>query len=111
MAAACVALVPFLHHWLAALILLSLAYGSITFQQPTMFAVCLDIGGEYAGAIIGAMNTSSQLGSLASSIAFGWLVEHYGSYDLPFWPMAVLLLVGALLWMKVDPTKQLIPAR
>lgn len=109
MATLCVALVPFLHHWLAALVLLSLAYGCITFQQPTMFAVCLDIGGEYTGAIIGAMNTSSQLGSLTSSLVFGWLVEHYGSYDLPFWPMAALLLLGALLWLKVDPTKQLIP--
>ena len=105
----CVLVVPFIHHWLAALILLSLAYGSITFQQPTMFAVCLDIGGEYAGAVIGAMNTASQLGSLASSLVFGLLVERFGNYELPLFPMGILLLIGALLWFKVDANEQLIP--
>jgi ACS family glucarate transporter-like MFS transporter len=101
--------VMFTRHWLGALILLSLIYGGITFQQPTMFAVCLDIGGEYAGAVVGAMNTSSQFASFVSSLAFGYLVERYGSYNTPFIPMAALLLLGAWLWLKVDPTRQLIP--
>jgi MFS transporter, ACS family, glucarate transporter len=43
--------VIFAHQWLWVLVLLSLAYGGITFQQPTMFAVCLDIGGEYAARL------------------------------------------------------------
>ena len=109
-AALCTVAALFTHHWLGALILLSLVYGGITFQQPTMFAVCLDIGGEYAGAVVGAMNTSSQIGSLVASVMFGYLVDRYGSYDLPFIPMAALLLTGAWLWIKVDPTRKLIPA-
>jgi hypothetical protein len=48
----------------------------ITFQQPNMFAVCLDIGGPYARAMVSAMNTASQIGSFASSLAFGYLVAH-----------------------------------
>jgi MFS family permease len=75
-----------------------------------MFAVCLDIGGEYAGAVVGAMNTASQFGSLVSSLAFGFLVGRYGNYNAPFIPMAALLLTGAWLWLKVDPTRPLIPA-
>jgi MFS transporter, ACS family, glucarate transporter len=109
-AASCTVAALFTHHWLGALILLSLVYGGITFQQPTMFAVCLDIGGEYAGAVVGAMNTSSQIGSLVASVMFGYLVDRYGSYDLPFVPMAALLLIGAWLWLKVDPAQKLIPA-
>ena len=81
----------FTEHWLGALVLLSLAYGGITFQQPTMFAVCLYIGGEYAGAVVGAMNTAAQVGSFVGSLAFGYLVHRYGSYNVPFIPMAALL--------------------
>jgi MFS transporter, ACS family, glucarate transporter len=93
---------------LAALILLTAVYAGITFQQPIMFAVCLDIGGPYAGAMVGAMNTSAQVGALFSSVTFGYLVDKYSDYNLPFIPMALLLLVGAAFWFKVDPTKPLL---
>jgi ACS family D-galactonate transporter-like MFS transporter len=53
------------------------------------------------------MNTAAQVGSLISAVAFGYLVDRYGSYDLPFIPMALLLALGALLWLKVDPAKPL----
>ena len=92
---------------IGAMILLTLVYAGITFQQPIMFAVCLDIGGPYAGAMVGAMNTSAQVGAFASSLTFGFLVERYSDYSLPFVPMAVLLLAGAAFWLKVDPAKQL----
>jgi ACS family glucarate transporter-like MFS transporter len=105
----CAVAVMFTGQRIAALILLSLVYGGITFQQPTMFAVCLDIGGDRAGAVTGAMNTASQIGSFFSSILFGFLVDRYGNYDLPFVPMAGLLLLGAWLWRKVDASQQLVP--
>ena len=108
-AAVCTVAVMFTQQWLAALLLLSAVYGGICFQQPTMFAACLDIGGEYAGAVVGAMNTAAQLGSLVSSVAFGFLVDRYGNYNLPFIPMAALLVIGAWLWLKIDPTRLLAP--
>jgi len=91
-----------------ALIFLSLIYGGITFQQPIVFAVCLDIGGKYAGAVTGAMNTAAQIGSVISSVMFGYLVNRYGNYNAPFIPMAILLFLGVLLWFKIDATKRLI---
>jgi len=100
--------VMFTHQWLATLVLLSVVYGGITFQQPIMFAACLDIGGEYAGAVVGAMNTAAQIGSFSSSLIFGYLVDRYSSYDAPFIPMAGILLAGAWLWTKVKPTEQLV---
>jgi hypothetical protein len=33
------------------------------------------------------------------------LVDRYGSYNVPFFPMAALLLIGAWLWLKVDPNR------
>ncbi len=102
--------VIFAHGQFAALALLSLTYAGITFQQPVMFAVCLDIGGAYAGATVGAMNTAAQVGSFVSSLAYGYLVGHYGSYNVPFVPMAALLFLGAWLWLRIDPTQHLTTA-
>jgi MFS transporter, ACS family, glucarate transporter len=108
-AATCATAVMFAQNWLAVLILLSLVYGAACFQQPIVFAVCLDIAGDSAGAVVGAMNTASQIGSLASSLAFGYLVHRYGNYNVPFIPMIALLVIGAGLWLIVDPTVPLIP--
>ncbi len=107
-AALCAVAVMFTQQQIGTMILLSLVYAGITFQQPIMFAVCLDIGGPYAGAMVGAMNTAAQVGSFGSSLAFGYIVDRYHSYTLPFAPMALLLALGALLWLKVDPDQQII---
>jgi ACS family glucarate transporter-like MFS transporter len=88
-------------------ILLALVYGAITFQQSGVFGVCLDIGRKNAGAMVGLMNTSSQVGGLVGSVAYGYIVARFGSYDAPFVPMAALLFLGALLWLKVDASQEL----
>lgn len=87
---------------LAVIICLSLAYAGITFQQPAVFASCLDVGGSRGGAVSGFMNTAGQFGGALSSAAFGYIVKATDSYDAPLIPMAFLLGVGALLWGKVD---------
>jgi predicted MFS family arabinose efflux permease len=74
-----------------------------------MFAVCLDIGGLYAGAMVGAMNMASQLGGFLGSVVFGYLVARTGSYNVGFVPMAALLLLGIWLWFRIDPTVPLSP--
>ena len=91
---------------LITVILLSLVYGGITLQQSGVFGVCLDIGGKHAGSMVGLMNTSAQVGALLSSIVYGYIVERFHSYDAPFVPMATLLFVGALLWFRIDASKE-----
>ena len=88
-------------------VFLALVYGAITFQQSGVFGVCLDIAKEHAGAMVGLMNTTAQLGGLVGSVAYGYIVERSGSYDAPFVPMAALLFVGALLWLRVDASQPL----
>jgi MFS family permease len=102
--------VMFTHSPTMALALLSLTYGGITLQQPVMFAACLDIGGFYAGAMVGAMNMASQTGGFLGSLFFGYLVAWTGNYNLPFLPMAALLLLGACLWLRIDPNLSLTAA-
>jgi len=57
--------------------------------------------------MVGLMNTSAQVGGLVGSVLYGYIVERFGSYDAPFIPMATVLFVGALLWLKVDASEQL----
>lgn len=84
---------------------LSLCYGAITFQQPGVFGVCLDVGRGHAGAMVGLMNTASQTGGFVGSVAYGYIVSRTGSYDAPFVPMALVLLIGALAWTAVDASR------
>jgi len=51
------------------------------------------------------MNTAANAASAVSSVVFGYLVAYSGGYDAPFLPMLVLLCVGIVLWVKVDPTE------
>ena len=90
-------------------IFLALVYGAITFQQSGVFGVCLDIGQKHAGAMVGLMNTSSQIGGLLGSVLYGYIVDHFHSYNAPFIPMAVLLFLGSLLWLKIDASQALSP--
>jgi MFS family permease len=92
-----------------ALVFLSLAYGGILFQQPSLCTLCLDVGRKNAGAVFGFMNTAGNAASALSSVVFGYLVRYSGNYNTPFIPMVALLCVGALLWLQVDPTRELFP--
>ena len=72
------------------------------------------------------MNMAGQIGSAVSSFLFGYFVTASNEwlpalglpvrsglrdfrYDLPLVPMTVMLTISALLWLKIDPTRQLIP--
>lgn len=97
----------FTQHQLLTVVFLALTYGAITFQQSGVFGVCLDIGGRRAGAMVGLMNTIAQVGALVGSVLYGYIVDRTGSYDAPFIPMTVVLLIGAMLWVNVDASREL----
>ena len=94
-----------------ALVFLSLSYAGIMLQQPNLCAVCLDTGRQHAGAMLGFMNTASQIASVVSSLAFGYIVGYTGNYNLPFAPMVVTLSIGIVLWTTIDPAHQVFEHR
>jgi len=93
-----------------AVALLTLGLGALNVMVPVSWSICMDLGREHVGAISGAMNTAGQLGSLISSVGFGYLVEWTGSYERALMPLAAALIVSGLLFASIDPTKQLVRA-
>jgi MFS transporter, ACS family, glucarate transporter len=92
-----------------AAIFLSIGFGFMDCMLPASWATCLDIGRKYAGTVSGAMHMTGQAGAFLSAIAFGYMVRAFNSYDLPLVPMAIALFISSSLWLKIDPTKPLVP--
>jgi nitrate/nitrite transporter NarK len=92
----------------AAVALLCLGLGIIDGMLPCAWALCLDIGGRYSGAISGAMNSAGQAGSFVCAVLFGYLVEWYGRYDIPLMVIACMVLLSALLFSRIDPVRPLL---
>ena len=72
------------------------------------FGVCIDIGGNHAGAVSGFMNCIGQMGAFFLAIVFGKIVDTTHSFNAPLFVIAGLMCIGSLLWLLVDPTKKLI---
>ncbi|MBO5916815.1 MAG: MFS transporter [Bacteroidales bacterium] len=89
-------------------IFLSLAFGIIDLMLPSAWALCIDLGKKYSGAVSGAMNTAGNLGGFVCSLIFGYVVSATGNYNLPLYIIAGMLVISAIIFMFIDPTKQLI---
>ena len=72
------------------------------------FGVCIDVGGNHAGAVSGLMNCIGQIGAFFLAIVFGKIVDSTHSYNAPLFVIAALMGIGSLLWLSVDPTKKLV---
>jgi MFS family permease len=93
----------------ATLLFLGLVYAGITLQQTVIATVTIDIGRKYVGGILGALNTVGNVGGFLFSVSFGYFVKWFGSYDLALIPVALMLSIGAILWLRIDATEELIP--
>jgi ACS family glucarate transporter-like MFS transporter len=88
---------------------LTIGLGAMDLMLPVAWSICVDVGGEHAGAISGAMNMAGQTGSLISSVAFGYWVEWSGSYDRALMPLAAMLIVSGCVFAAIDPSQEMIP--
>ena len=76
--------------------------GALYFAQSAFWALSADVGGASAGVVSGIMNMGSQVGGIVTASltpvianAFGWTAS--------FAVAAVICLIGAALWLFVNP--------
>ena len=86
-----------------------LVYAGITVQQTVIVTVAVDIGRKHVGAVLGAVNTAGSVGGFLFSVSFGYFVKWFGSYDLALIPVALMLTIAAVTWLRIDATEELIP--
>ena len=89
-------------------VFLALSFGTMDLMLPSAWALCLDVGNKYAGAITGAMNTSGNLGGFVCTVMFGYLVTYFNSYNAPLFVIAGMLITSSIIFIKIDPRKPLI---
>ena len=91
---------------IAAAILISVATAASMFTLGAAWGTCLDIGGNHAGVVSAAMNTSGQIGSMISPVLAITLVTAFGDWNAPLYLIGILFFAGALCWCFVDPRRQ-----
>jgi MFS family permease len=84
-----------------AAILIGLAGGMSAFLLGAAWGTCMDIGGNHAGLVSAAMNTSGQVGAFLCPLVVGY----FTGWSVPLYFTGVLYCLGALCWLKIDPTK------
>ncbi len=80
---------------------LSLAAGMVEFTEGTYWGTAVDVGGPYAGASGGIMNTVGNLGGVVSTSLVPVIVKYFG------WTVAIgtgsaLAIGAALLWLGIN---------
>jgi MFS family permease len=92
----------------SAIVLLSVGFGIMDCMLPSAWAICLDVGGAYAGAVSGAMNMAGSFGGFACAVLFGYLVRACGNYNGPLLAVAAMVAISAGLFWLLDPTQPLL---
>jgi len=93
---------------MSGVLLLALGFGVMDCMLPAAWAMCLDIGGRFGGAVSGAMNTAGQAGGFVCTVLFGYLVKAFGDYDVPIFIIAGMVMISAWLFWRIDASKPLI---
>jgi MFS family permease len=70
-----------------------------------MWAIPMDIAPRYSGTASGFMNTGSALAAVLSPLAFGFIIDATGNWNLPFAGSMGLLLAGASLTSTMHPER------
>ena len=77
-----------------------------SFGVMVSYAVCIDIGRNNSGTVTGAMNFFGQMGAFFLAIIFGKIVDATNNFNDPLFLLGAVSLTGCLLWLAIDPTKQ-----
>jgi ACS family glucarate transporter-like MFS transporter len=75
-------------------------------SQSAFWSVSSAIAGRSAGSVSGVMNMGGQIGGAVTASLTPVIAQHFG-WGASFFTAAALCVVGSLLWLVVDPAKEL----
>ncbi|WP_083933203.1 MFS transporter [Sciscionella marina] len=95
------------HQLMLTTICLAVAFFLLELTNPVLWTIPMDIAPSHAGTAGGLMNTGYGIAGILSPILFGLLVDLTGDWVASFALSAVLLLIGGLAALRIDPTKRI----
>jgi sugar phosphate permease len=82
------------------------AFFGLEWTVGVSWAVTLDIGGDFAGSVSAFMNMFGNIGGAISATVVTYTAAHYG-WNVPFLITAVLCLIAAALYLKIDAGRRI----
>jgi len=86
-----------------AAVLIGLAAATCMLTTATFWSTCVDIGRDYSATVSATMNTSGQIAAIVLQPVVGYSVKWFGNWNVPFWLLGAMFLVGAACWLFIDP--------
>lgn len=86
---------------------ISVAVAASMFTLAAAWGTCLDVGGNHAGVVSAAMNTSGQIGGVTCPIVVTFAVQRLGSWNASLYLIGGLFLFGAVCWCLIDPRRRI----
>ena len=97
----------YVHSAEAAIVFLTLASGAHDLTLPVLWATTTDAGGRFGGTGAGFVNLASSLSAMLAPLSAALLERMFGSFHAAFFVAAAMYLLGAVLWLIIDPRKSL----
>ncbi len=85
-------------------VLLSASTGTLVLSVAAFWATTIDLAYRYAGTASAVMNMGGNLGGAVSPTLTPYLGQTYG-WHVALYVMSALSLLGALLWLCIDPRR------
>jgi MFS family permease len=86
-------------------ILSSIGFGVLDLMLPATWSLCLDLGRSHVGVLTGVMNTAGLAGGFVCTVLFGYLVRATGGYRAPLSAVAAMVMLSAILFVMIDPSR------
>ena len=98
-----------LHDAVQAVLCSGLVMFGIETTVGVSWAVTLDVGGEFAGSVSAIMNCIGNSGGAVGTFLVPLFVQNYG-WHVPFLVICGLSLTAAILFMRIDAGRKVVPA-
>jgi nitrate/nitrite transporter NarK len=83
--------------------LIAIVIASSMFTLGAAWGTCQDVGGNHAGVVSAAMNTSGQVSTVLCPMVVIWMKDYFEDWNAPLYLIGGLFLAGAVAWCAVDP--------
>ena len=87
-----------------AAVLFALTVATCMLTTASSWSTCVDIGREHSATVSATMNTSGQIAAIVMPLV-GYSLKWFDNWNVPFYLLAGLFVMGAMCWVFIDPKK------